>query len=41
MLINVIGMDPSLNNWGIAKAVFDTETQKVTVLHIDVIQPTQ
>lgn len=40
MLINVCGQDPSLRNWGIAKAVYDTETKKVTVSHITVIQPT-
>lgn len=37
MLLNVTGMDPSLRNWGLACGKYDTETKKLTILHMDVI----
>ena len=36
-LINIIGFDPSMNNWGIAAGKYDTETRKLTISHLDVI----
>ena len=37
MLLNVTGMDPSLRNWGLACGKYDTETSKLTILHMDVV----
>lgn len=38
-LIPVMGMDPSLNNWGLAKGYFDTETMKLSITELDLINP--
>jgi len=38
-LITVCGFDPSLNNWGLAKGHYDTETKKLTVHTLDLINP--
>lgn len=38
-LIPVLGMDPSLNNWGLAKGYFDTETMKLSITELDLINP--
>lgn len=37
--IKVIGMDPSLKNWGIATASYNLETSKLTVNNLSVIKP--
>ncbi|AUV61820.1 hypothetical protein HWB52_gp05 [Pseudomonas phage Littlefix] len=37
-ILKVLGMDPSLRNWGIAAGTLDTETGKLTVKHVKVIQ---
>lgn len=34
----LLGMDPSMSNWGIACARFDTSTGEIKVTHVDVIQ---
>ena len=39
MKIWVCGHDPSLRNWGISKGIYDTETEKLTVYEVSVIQP--
>lgn len=39
MLLEVVGFDPSLRNWGVAVGTYDTESQQLTVRHLDVIQP--
>jgi Holliday junction resolvasome RuvABC endonuclease subunit len=39
MKIQVCGHDPSLRNWGISKGYYDTETKKLTVYEVSVIQP--
>ena len=39
MKIWVCGHDPSLRNWGISKGIYDTETKKLTVYDVSVIQP--
>jgi Holliday junction resolvasome RuvABC endonuclease subunit len=38
-LISVCGFDPSLNNWGLAKGYFDTETMKLSITELDLINP--
>jgi Holliday junction resolvasome RuvABC endonuclease subunit len=38
-LIPVTGMDPSLNNWGLAHGHYNTATREITVHTVDVIQP--
>lgn len=35
----MLGMDPSLNNWGLASGFFDLETRKLSITHLDVINP--
>ena len=35
----VTGFDPSLRNWGMAKGEFDTETKKLKLAYLDIIQP--
>lgn len=32
MIIDILGLDPSLNNWGVALAKYDTQTNILTVL---------
>lgn len=39
MKIQVCGQDPSLRNWGISKGHYDTETKKLTLYEVSVIQP--
>lgn len=36
--IELIGMDPSLRHWGLAKALYDTQTKKLEVTELDVIE---
>ncbi|MCD1628462.1 hypothetical protein [Marinobacter shengliensis] len=38
-LIPVLGMDPSLNNWGLAKGYFDTQTNKLSIIELGLINP--
>lgn len=37
-VIKVLGLDPSLNNWGIAAGTYDTTTKRLTIKHVNVIQ---
>jgi hypothetical protein len=37
--LSVCGFDPSLRNWGVAVGIYDTETNKLVITSIDVIQP--
>ena len=37
--ISVLGMDPSLNNWGLAFGQYFTDTNQIQINSIDVIQP--
>ncbi len=37
-VVNVLGLDPSLRNWGIAAGQLDTETMKLTIKSLRVIQ---
>ena len=39
MLIKVAGQDPSLRNWGTSLGVYDTETRKLTIQQLGVINP--
>ena len=39
MLLRVVGFDPSLRNWGVACGTLDTDTMKLIVKTVDVIQP--
>ena len=39
MKIEVIGMDPSLCNWGLAKGSYDTRSQQIEISQIDLINP--
>lgn len=38
-ILNVLGFDPSMSNWGIAAAKYDTSTGKLEVVHLDVTTP--
>lgn len=37
-VIKVLGLDPSMSNWGIAAGTYDTVTKKLTVKHVNVIK---
>ena len=37
--LSVLGMDPSLNNWGLAYGKFHVEENRLSVATLDVIQP--
>ena len=39
MKLRVLGMDPSLNNWGLAVGTFDLVTEQLDILELRVIQP--
>lgn len=39
MLLNVVGQDPSLRHWGIAKGVYDTVTRTLTINSVEVTEP--
>lgn len=39
MLIPVVGMDPSLRNWGLAVGDYDTVSKKLSLTKVSVIQP--
>lgn len=41
MIIPVVGMDPSMNHWGIAEAELDLVTGMLTVPRLQVIEPTK
>lgn len=38
-LLNVVGFDPSLKNWGIACGVLDTATLTIRITHIERVNP--
>ena len=38
-MLRVVGFDPSLNNWGIASGLLDTETLDLTITNLGLIQP--
>lgn len=38
-MITVLGMDPSMRNWGLASALLDPDTGILHDLHLQVIQP--
>ncbi len=38
-LIEVIGMDPSMTNWGLARAVIDRDTGEMEIRQLEVITP--
>lgn len=39
MKLTVVGQDPSLRHWGLAKGIFDTETRLLTLTELRVIEP--
>lgn len=39
-LVRIVGVDPSLRNWGLAKGTYDTERKLLSIAKVDVIQPT-
>lgn len=39
MIINVVGYDPSLRNWGIACGTYNTVSQQILIPKVSVIQP--
>lgn len=39
MKLQVCGFDPAMRNWGVSKGYYDTETKKLTVYEVSVIQP--
>lgn len=40
-LLKVVGLDPSLRNWGIAAGTLDTDTGKLTIRTVQVIQTSE
>lgn len=38
-VLTVVGFDPSLRNWGIARGTYDTVSKQLTIPHVSVIQP--
>lgn len=39
MTIRVLGMDPSLSNWGLAAGLYDRESQVLSITQLSVVQP--
>lgn len=39
MKLIVVGQDPSLRHWGLAKGIFDTETRQLTLTKLHLIEP--
>lgn len=39
MKLILVGMDPSLRNWGLAKGIYDTDTKELQVTFLDVVNP--
>ena len=39
MRLKVLGMDPSLRNWGLAEGWYDTESHQLSIQNLAVIQP--
>jgi Holliday junction resolvasome RuvABC endonuclease subunit len=39
MKLLVCGADPSLRNWGHSSGIYDTDTKKLTIQHVGVINP--
>lgn len=39
MKLKVVGLDPSLRNWGIAEGTYDTDTAVVEISNVETIQP--
>lgn len=37
-VLKVLGLDPSLNNWGIAAGTYDTATGQLLIKHVNVIK---
>lgn len=37
MIIKILGLDPSLRNWGIAKTIYDTQTNILSVVDTSII----
>lgn len=37
--LRVVGMDPSLRNWGISKGTFNLDTQQVLIDELEVVNP--
>ncbi|EHU2760853.1 crossover junction endodeoxyribonuclease RuvC [Acinetobacter baumannii] len=37
--LKVVGMDPSLRNWGMSKTLYDPESQSLEILEFGLIQP--
>jgi hypothetical protein len=40
-LIKVLGMDPSLNNWGLAFGTYDLDTHEIVVTHVETVSPVE
>ena len=39
MKLVLVGCDPSLRNWGLAKGIYDTETSTLKVTYLDLVNP--
>ena len=37
--IKVVGIDPSLRNWGLAEGLYDLETGELRIKHVEVVRP--
>lgn len=40
MKLVVLGMDPSLSNWGLARGLYDIDTGEIRIQRVGVVQPT-
>lgn len=41
MLVDIVGLDPSLRNWGLSRAVLDTESNLISVSETKIIKTKQ
>ena len=39
MKLALVGMDPSLRNWGLAQGIYDTDTKQLEIHTLDVVNP--
>lgn len=38
-LITVVGIDPSLRNWGLAEGLYNLDTEELRIKHLEVVRP--
>lgn len=38
-MLRIVGMDPSMSNWGVASGLYNTTTQAITIDYLNVMSP--